>query len=387
MPDVDPRWEQVDLVGRQLTVELCQFLYLLRTLVVAAFAFRPNTWDVSLLLMLGLVTMPALVGTFWLPRLVDSVRSHPLLAGVDVALVAVALYVSSAQGIVFLISLFAAATIGLLYRGVSAIMLACLLGAAYLVACTRQEPLPQVLEWLSALVTYAAVVTAAAVLQRRIDQLTRYGISATQTVAELRERARLAREMHDGVVKTLHGIALSARGLARGAAVPASVRGQLDAFSEAADFGVRQARETLVELRVDQDDRPFIVVVEEVVARWSDRTGIAHEVSGLNVVDLEPGPRTELLACLREALDNVAEHARAANVAVTVDRVGSEVVLAVSDDGRGLDAGRLRTAQRQGHFGVRGMTERMVAIGGWLTVEPSAAGGVTVRCGVPLPLG
>lgn len=66
-------------------------------------------------------------------------------------------------------------------------------------------------------------------------------------------------------------------------------------------------------------------------------------------VDVAGPARSEGLACLREALDNVAEHAAASEVKVTMDGGASEVVMVVSDDGLGFEKGRLRAALGGSH--------------------------------------
>ncbi|MBC7677956.1 MAG: hypothetical protein H7233_03045 [Pseudorhodobacter sp.] len=100
-------------------------------------------------------------------------------------------------------------------------------------------------------------------------------------------------------------------------------------------------------------------------------------------VDVCGEARYELVSIVGECLGNVARHARASDVAVGLGSEGHLVEVAVRDDGRGLpddiDDGR-----RRGHFGMIGMLERALGVGGTLEVESRPECGTTVRARVPL---
>ena len=92
-----------------------------------------------------------------------------------------------------------------------------------------------------------------------------------------------------------------------------------------------------------------------------------------------------VLSLSRELLNNVAKHAHAGSVTVTVSVVDWWVVLEVADDGRGIEPGRLAEAPRHGHIGLASLTERVEAIGGVLQIESASSGGTTVRVRLPPP--
>jgi two-component system sensor histidine kinase UhpB len=90
--------------------------------------------------------------------------------------------------------------------------------------------------------------------------------------------------------------------------------------------------------------------------------------------------------CVQEALTNAIRHAQAKSIGVTLDEAREEdaaarIELAIEDDGRGIDP------QRPAGFGLRGMQERVRALGGDCTLERAAGGGTRVRVVVPLPGG
>jgi signal transduction histidine kinase len=88
-----------------------------------------------------------------------------------------------------------------------------------------------------------------------------------------------------------------------------------------------------------------------------------------------------LFRIAQEALNNVAKHARAKSVVISLERQGSEYVMSVVDDGVGLRAGEKR-AGRPG-LGMVTMRERAQAVGGRLSVEPCPSGGTQLIVRVP----
>jgi two-component system NarL family sensor kinase len=105
------------------------------------------------------------------------------------------------------------------------------------------------------------------------------------------------------------------------------------------------------------------------------------------VVHVEPdtgGPRDELVVSLaRELLVNAAKHSGARRVDVAVRRAGAELVLEVSDDGRGIPEGRLPAALREGHIGLASTRQRVEAVGGSVELGDRPGGGTRVTAAIP----
>ncbi|WP_433533072.1 sensor histidine kinase [Micromonospora sp. CA-263727] len=228
----------------------------------------------------------------------------------------------------------------------------------------------------------AAVVTAA--LARYIDASVAAVTSAHQSAAAS-ERARLARELHDSVAKTLRGVSFAA------VALPSLLRRQPDLAEElastvsaGADTAIREARELLSGLRRDALDRPLAEYLRQACRAWSERTGVPVRLDA-TAVEPTPAARYELAQILNEALENVARHADATLVEVGLHERAGDVMMTIHDNGVGFALpDELTTLSTAGNFGIIGMTERSQAIGGTLRVDSSPGGGTTVVAHVPL---
>jgi signal transduction histidine kinase len=102
---------------------------------------------------------------------------------------------------------------------------------------------------------------------------------------------------------------------------------------------------------------------------------------------LAPELETILYRIMQESLTNVAKHAQAGHVAVTVDQLDDDTVrLRVRDDGVGFDASNAARLLREGHFGLAGMRERASLVGGSLEVGSVPGNGTTVEVRLPMQL-
>ncbi len=207
---------------------------------------------------------------------------------------------------------------------------------------------------------------------------------AVHQTAAAEERARLAREMHDTLGKTLHGIALSA------AALPRWVEKRPDQAAEraaqvatAAETAALEARQLISDLRSDSLDAPLHQAVATWAREWSESSGISCALALSSVGAISASSRYELFTILRESLRNVAAHAQASHVSVYLAVDGGMAVLEVADDGRGLRCTDLEQLAADGHYGLVGMRERARRAGGTLAIR-SAGPGTTIRATVPL---
>ncbi|MFH8800182.1 sensor histidine kinase [Streptomyces sp. NPDC017936] len=219
-------------------------------------------------------------------------------------------------------------------------------------------------------------------------------LAATEAVAA--ERARLAREMHDSVAKTLHGLALAAEGLARSAGAattdPERVRQQADLVARAARRAAAESRELLTDLRRDPAPARSADLLQELssaVAEFTARTGrpaTFHPPAGSSTLPVPPPVARQLRTIASEALDNAHRHADPRHVEVRAEAHDGLLRLSVRDDGPGLPPGTtLERLRRDGHFGLVGMAERAASLGARLHIgRGPAARGTEIRLELPL---
>jgi signal transduction histidine kinase len=212
-------------------------------------------------------------------------------------------------------------------------------------------------------------------------------------IAVLRERDRMAREMHDVLGHSLVLVAVKIEAAQRLQAVnPERAAEELESTKELVRQSMADLRASLADLRnpaFEADDKP----VKEALQTWAERTaaqGNFNIVCDFDpVVDaLPPAIQDGLWRVGREAVLNIVKHARASNARLSIFRKDGEVYLTVLDDGIGiphLAEGSARL-EVEGHYGIRGMRERLEALGGQLKLTPGRDGrGTLVIATVPLP--
>ncbi|MGW2423591.1 sensor histidine kinase [Streptomyces sp. NPDC001709] len=213
------------------------------------------------------------------------------------------------------------------------------------------------------------------------------------------ERARLAREMHDSVAKTLYGVALAADGLAATASTDVPdrdrIRQQAELVSRSARRAAAESRELLRDLRrepaVMPEEQPLWQELAYSIGQFAARTGLRVTCDWPTGADTALPPVSSasarhLLSIVSEALENAHRHASATHVDVHAAVHGDLLRLTVHDDGRGLPPGitleRLRSC---GHFGLLGMVERAAQAGARIRIGKGGhARGTEVRVELPL---
>lgn len=200
----------------------------------------------------------------------------------------------------------------------------------------------------------------------------------------LEERERLARDLHDTVAQSLASIVTHVEAAEQAFDErPTDARGHLAVVRDAARDGLTEARRAVAALRPDLlEGQPLRAALERRADRWSAASGIVAVVRTTGEpVPLHPEAETTLLRAAEEALANVAKHARATRVTLTLSWLDDVVSLDVDDDGVGF-ADVPRPAATGG-FGLTGLRERLAAVGGRLEVESAPGEGTTVMAQVP----
>jgi PAS domain S-box-containing protein len=203
-----------------------------------------------------------------------------------------------------------------------------------------------------------------------------------QGKAVLEERQRLARELHDSVSQVLYSIALNAASaVALGTRDPERAAALEGDVHELAGVGLAEMRALIFELRPESLEQEGLV---SALHKQAEAVRARHGLTVHASLGAEPAvplaAKEALYRIAQEALQNVAKHARAHSVELTLEQIGSEVILRIRDDGRGFDPDR----SFPGHLGLHSMRERMAGVGGDLEIDSSRGRGTSIRARLPL---
>lgn len=225
------------------------------------------------------------------------------------------------------------------------------------------------------------------------ESLTRFAVQAAlaidssdlhqklRSLAIAEERARIAREMHDGMAQVLAYVNTKAQAagehLRRGRFDKAAH--QLDELSGAAREVYTEVREGILALRTaPSPGQSMPKALLDFVNRWQEQAGIDVQANIDVSIDLPPAVELQLLRVVQEALSNVRKHSGAKSVIVQMRRQGSTVEALVSDDGSGFDPAALHRTGRP-RFGLAIMRERAESVGGQLTIDSEPGLGTSVQ--------
>jgi signal transduction histidine kinase len=203
-------------------------------------------------------------------------------------------------------------------------------------------------------------------------------------LAALRERNRLAREMHDSLGHALVLIAIKIEAAQRLQAVaPGRAAQEWEDTKALVRSTMTELRHSLAGLRLPAlEERPLRAALLDMtfeVGRTA-HVDITSDVSS-TADDFDRDTQETIYRVAQEGLANVAKHARAQRAWLTLTVDARCVSLTVADDGIGLAAAPRNTA---GHYGVRGMRERIEALHGILTLGPRLEGGTVLQAEIPL---
>lgn len=214
--------------------------------------------------------------------------------------------------------------------------------------------------------------------QERLRQLSNKILSGQE-----RERAAIARELHDELGQALTALRMDAVWLERKlGAHQADIVARSRAMSELIDKTIDEVRSMAIRLRPGVlDDLGLLEALEWLVDDFEKRFAVPCTFRHRAVPDLDDTVATVLYRITQEALTNIARHAMASQVDVSLIGREQEVLLSVRDDGRGFDPGSLGNGDSLGLAGIR---ERAALIDAGVEIETSPAMGSRIRIRIPL---
>jgi signal transduction histidine kinase len=199
------------------------------------------------------------------------------------------------------------------------------------------------------------------------------------------ERERMARELHDELGGNLTALKMDLARAARATDLPAATRAALSASMGDIDTIVDMVRRIAYELRpAVLDQFGLLAALRGHLEDFLRHTGLAGEFqTALDELTLDPDAATACYRIFQEALTNVARHAHATRVDVTVAAAAGQALLRVADNGQGMGPEALAGA---GRLGLVGMRERAALFGGQLSIDSTTPGaGTVVTLRLPLP--
>lgn len=201
------------------------------------------------------------------------------------------------------------------------------------------------------------------------------------------ERTTIARELHDELGQALTALRLDIAWLEkrlRGKPMErARLVNRLRRMGLTVDATISEVRRISAELRPGMlDELGLAATADWQVQEFTERTGVVCVLeSSIEDTPVSRELATALFRVLQECLTNIARHARASRIEVSLTRTESEIVLRVRDDGRGILEGQARSPLA---LGILGMKERCRSLGGELTIEGLYGGGTLVTARVPM---
>ena len=197
--------------------------------------------------------------------------------------------------------------------------------------------------------------------------------------AQEAERRRIAGGLHDEVGQLLTGVLLQLEAMTSGDA--AERRRRMEETREAVRRAAEEVRRIAQELRPDLLEHLGLTsALTELSRQFTQASGVAVERRfAADVPPLSDEAELAIYRVTQESLTNIARHAEASRVELSLEPGSGSAILRIADDGRGMpDNGAV-----DGNGGLRGMRERAILVGGALAIRRGTLGGVEVRLEVP----
>jgi two-component system nitrate/nitrite sensor histidine kinase NarX len=202
--------------------------------------------------------------------------------------------------------------------------------------------------------------------------------------AILAERARLAREIHDGIAQTLAYLKLKLAQLKNYAEQGDQPR-LLETLGSIYDTLVDaygEVRGTIDGLRIVPDEQGLEGLLRQIAADFEGHSDVKVEFSdSIDNVHLPPEVQIQLVRIVQEALNNIRKHAGSSSVLISCLELNGDLVLEVRDDGKGFD---LDDIPGPSQHGLRGMRERAEVVGADFQVTSQPLQGTIIRIRLPL---
>ncbi len=205
-----------------------------------------------------------------------------------------------------------------------------------------------------------------------------------QRLAVMVERERIGMDLHDGIIQSIYAVGLSLEeGMMEMAATNPEARSKLERAISGLNAVIRDIREYITDLRPKRFIFDNLAVgLDMLIREFCVNTPISAEAELSEEAGrwLAPAAADALFHITQEALANVARHARATRLRVSLAQVGDRVMLEVSDNGHGFERSQKVTVETHG---LANMEERARAVSGTMHIASVLGKGTTVQVAIP----
>ena len=228
---------------------------------------------------------------------------------------------------------------------------------------------------------YSQLLEQSRHMQEELRLLSRQLLSAQEE-----ERKMISRELHDQIAQTLTGInvrlaSLKTESTLNNKGLQKKISSTQRLVEKSVDIVHRFARELRPTVL---DDLGLIPALHSFMKSFAARTGVRTSLTAFAAVEqLATAKRTVLFRVAQEALTNVARHAHASRVEVSIQKLSDCICMRIKDDGKSFQVQRVLLAQGSKHLGLLGMRERLEMVGGRFDVESVAGTGTTIQAQIP----
>ena len=204
--------------------------------------------------------------------------------------------------------------------------------------------------------------------------------------AQEEERKEISRELHDIVAQTLTGINVRLAALKQAASLNTKDLDQNIArtqrlIEDSVNIVHRFARELRPAVL---DDLGLIPALHSFMTSFTERTGVHTRLTAFAAVEqTHMARRTVLFRVAQEALTNVARHAQASRVDVSIKKLTDCTCMTIADDGQSFQVQRIMLTRGSKRLGLLGMRERLEMVGGRFEVESAPGKGTTITAQIP----
>jgi signal transduction histidine kinase len=232
---------------------------------------------------------------------------------------------------------------------------------------------------------YSKLLEQSHQLQEQLRHLSRQLL-----LSQEEERKRISRELHDEIAQTLTSINVRLAALKVAATVNtkdlqkkiSSTQRMVEKSVDIVHRFARELRPTVL------DDLGLIPALHTFVKHFSKQSRVHVRLTVYAAVErLDSVQRTVLYRIAQEALTNVARHARASRVDVSIQKLRRAVGVTIKDNGKAFQVERVLRTKKNKRLGLLGMRERVEMVGGRLRVESAPGKGTTIRAEIPFTNG